>query len=231
MEHYELRERPLQGRPRATSPTAAPSTCCGPSASTSSATCTSASTCGARPTRSSSGCAPGARSIGDHDLTCCFRYAGLPIRGRRGEHAAVRERGAAARAAARGRRGAWLTLHTLAIDGGAPVRTRPLDFGKGAALLGDEEAEGARTRSSRRGRCSATRATTSRARSPTSSVPRARPARLSSTRSRSPTAPPRCGARSRRSASAAATRSIVPAFTFVATVNAVVTVRRGAGVR
>ncbi len=28
----------------------------------------------------------------------------------------------------------------LAIDGGAPVRTEPLDFAKGAALLGDEEA-------------------------------------------------------------------------------------------
>jgi 8-amino-3,8-dideoxy-alpha-D-manno-octulosonate transaminase len=29
----------------------------------------------------------------------------------------------------------------LAIDGGSPVRTEPLDFAKGAALLGDEEAE------------------------------------------------------------------------------------------
>jgi len=29
----------------------------------------------------------------------------------------------------------------LALDGGTPVRTAPLDFGKGAALLGDEEAD------------------------------------------------------------------------------------------
>jgi 8-amino-3,8-dideoxy-alpha-D-manno-octulosonate transaminase len=29
----------------------------------------------------------------------------------------------------------------LAIEGGSPVRTEPLDFAKGAALLGDAEAE------------------------------------------------------------------------------------------
>ena len=65
-------------RPRATSPTAAPSTCSRRSASTSCARCTSASTCGARPTRSSSACDARREVIGDHDLTCCFRYAGLP---------------------------------------------------------------------------------------------------------------------------------------------------------
>jgi 8-amino-3,8-dideoxy-alpha-D-manno-octulosonate transaminase len=33
------------------------------------------------------------------------------------------------------------TLDALAIDGGTPVRTEPLDFSKGAALLGAEEAD------------------------------------------------------------------------------------------
>ena len=35
-----------------------------------------------------------------------------------------------------------MTIHdALAIDGGTPVRTEPLDFSKGSSLLGSEEAD------------------------------------------------------------------------------------------
>jgi 8-amino-3,8-dideoxy-alpha-D-manno-octulosonate transaminase len=108
----------------------------------------------------------------------------------------------------------------LAIDGGSPVRTAPLEFAKGAALLGDEEAEAvaAAVRSG-----SLFRYKDDRASGPVAEFERAACEMLGTTYATAVAN----GTSALRCALAAlgvgcGDEVVVPAFTFIATVNAVV---------